>query len=60
MEDNKKYWNLKDIQEYFGCGKNKASYIRCIAIKQYNGKCGFNQKKVKKDSVIQAVEMLDN
>lgn len=57
MKDN--YWNLKDIQEYLGCGVNKAMMIRHIAIRQFNGKCGWNKYKVKKDSVIQAIDYLD-
>ena len=52
------YWNLKDIREYLGCGVNKASYIRHIALTKFNGKC-WNKKKVKKESVLQAIEYLD-
>ena len=54
------YWNLKDIRQYLGCGVNKASYIRHIAINKFNGKCGWNKHKVKKESVLQAIEYLDN
>jgi len=54
------YWNLKDIREYLGCGINKASYIRHIAITQCNGKCGWNSKKVKKQAVLEAIKKLDN
>ena len=52
------YWNLKDIREYLGCGVNKASYIRAIAIQRFNGKC-WNAKKVKKESVLKAIDYLD-
>ena len=54
------YWNLKDIKEYLGCGTNKASYIRILAITKHNGKCGWNLKKVKKESVLEAIKELDN
>ena len=53
------YWNLKDIQEYLGCGRNKASFIRIYAISKCNGRCGWNSKKVKKQSVLQAIKELD-
>lgn len=53
------YWNLKDIRAYLGCGINKASYIRHIAITKCNGKCGWNSKKVKKQAVLEAIKLLD-
>lgn len=58
MED-KRYWNLKDIKEYLGCGTNIASQIRQVAINQYNGLCFFDKRKLKKESVIQAIEYLE-
>lgn len=54
------YWNLKDIKEYLGCGTNKASFIRNVAIKRCNGKCGWNKHKVKKEAVLEAIKLLDN
>lgn len=53
------YWLIKDIKEYLGCGTNKASYIRHIAIKEFNGQCGWDKRKVKKESVLQAIKKLD-
>jgi len=53
------YWYLKDIREYLGCGINKASYIRHIAITQFNGQCGWDKKRVKKSSVLEAIKFLD-
>lgn len=53
------YWNLKDIREHLGCGNNKASYIRQVAIKRCNGACGWNSKKVKKQAVLDAIKLLD-
>ena len=35
------YWLIKDIKEYLGCGTNKASYIRHIAIKEFNGQIKY-------------------
>ena len=58
MED-KKYWNLKDIMDFLGCGKNTASMIRNIAIKQFNGLCFFDHRKLKKDAVIKTIEYLE-
>ena len=58
MED-KKYWNLKDIKEYLGCGTNIASQIRQVAIKEFNGLCFFDKRKLKKECVIQAIEYLE-
>jgi len=52
------YWNLKDIREYLGCGINKASYIRQLAIQRFNGAC-WNKKKVKKQAVLEAIDYLD-
>lgn len=57
LESN--YWNLKDIKEYLGCGTNKASFIRAYAIMHCNGRCGWNSKKVKRESVLQAIKELD-
>ncbi len=58
MED-KKYWNLKDIKEYLGCGTNIASQIRQVAIKECNGLCFFDKRKLKKESVLQAIDILE-
>lgn len=58
MED-KRYWNLQDIQDYLGCGKNKASYIRQIAINNYNGLCFFDKRKLKKEAVLEAIKYLE-
>ena len=58
MED-KKYWNLKDIQEYLECGKNKASVIRKVAINNFNGLCFYDRRKLKKESVIEAFKYLE-
>ena len=54
-----KYWNLKDIKEYLECGTNIASQIRQIAIKRFNGKCFYDNRKVKKDSCLLAIEELE-
>lgn len=51
--------NLKDIMEMFGCGKNTASKIRQVAINKFDGKCWFDNKKTKKESVIKAFEYLE-
>ena len=58
MED-KRYWNLQDIQDYLGYGKNKASYIRQIAINNYNGLCFFDKRKLKKEAVLEAIKYLE-
>lgn len=58
MED-KKYWNLQDIMNYLGCGKNTASMIRNIAITQFNGLCFYDKRKLKKDAVIKTIEYLE-
>jgi len=59
MESDKKYWNLQDIMNYLECGKNTASMIRNIAIKQFNGLCFYDKRKLKKDAVIKAIEKLE-
>lgn len=59
MEENKKYWNLQDIMNYLGCGKNTASMIRNIAITQFNGLCFYDKRKLKKDAVIKTIEYLE-
>lgn len=53
------YWNLKDIKEFVGCGTNVASQIRQLAINKYDGKCFFDNRKVKKESVLQAIKELE-
>lgn len=53
------YWLIRDIQDYLGCGRNKASYIRYIAITKYNGQCGWDKRKVKKESIMKAIRYLD-
>lgn len=53
------YWNLKDIKEHLGCGTNIASQIRQLAINKYDGKCFFDKRKVKKDSVLKAIKELE-
>lgn len=58
MED-KKYWNLQDIMNYLGCGKNKASYVRQVAINQFNGLCFYDKRKLKKEAVLKAIEELE-
>ena len=53
------YWNLKDIKEFVGCGTNVASQIRQLAISKYEGKCFFDNRKVKKESVLKAIKELE-
>lgn len=53
------YWNLKNIKEHLGCGTNIASQIRQLAINKYDGKCFFDNRKVKKESVLQAIKELE-
>lgn len=53
----KAYWNLADIKAYLGCGLNKASKIRQLAIKKHNGLNPLLPQKVKKDSVLKALEI---
>lgn len=53
------YWNLKDIQDYLGCGRNKASQVRQIAINEFHGLCFYDKRKLKKQAVLQAIEFLE-
>lgn len=53
----KAYWNLADIKAYLGCGLNKASKIRQLAIKKHNGLNPLLPQKVKKDSVLKALDI---
>lgn len=54
---NKAYWNLADIRAYLGCGLNKASKIRQIAIKKHNGLNPLLPQKVKRESVLKVLEI---
>ena len=54
---SKAYWNLADIRAYLGCGLNKASKIRQIAIKKHNGLNPLLPQKVKKDSVLKVLQI---
>ena len=54
---NKEYWNLSDIMVFFGCGKNKASQIRKIAIQKYDGFEPILPQKVKKSAVLKAMKV---
>ena len=54
---NKAYWNLSDIQAYLGCGVSKASKIRQIAIKKFNGLNPLLPQKVKRDSVLKVLQI---
>lgn len=49
--------NCADIKAYLGCGLNKASKIRQLAIKKHNGLNPLLPQKVKKDSVLKALEI---
>ena len=54
---SKEYWNLSDIMVFFGCGKNKASQIRQIAIRKYDGFEPVLPQKVKKSAVLKAMKV---
>lgn len=54
---NKAYWNLADIRAYLGCGLNKASKIRQIAIKKHNGLNPLLPQKVKRDAVLKVLQI---
>ena len=53
----KKYWHLNDICIFFECGRNKASQIRQKAIKEYNGFEPIFPQRVKRDSVLKAMNI---
>ena len=53
----KKYWHLIDICDFFECGKNKASQIRQRAIKQFDGFEPIFPQRVKRDSVLRAMNI---
>ncbi|MBR4378013.1 MAG: hypothetical protein IKP50_03955 [Bacilli bacterium] len=53
----KKYWHLEDICIFFGCGRNKASQIRQKAIKDFNGFEPIFPQRVKRDSVLKAMNI---
>lgn len=55
----KMFINLKDIMSEYNCGKNTASKIRQLAINNFDGKCFFDNRKVKSYSVEKAVEYLE-
>lgn len=54
---NKAYWNLADIRAYLGCGLNKASKIRQLAIKKHNGLNPLLPQKVKRDAVLKVLQI---
>lgn len=54
---NKAYWNLVDIKSFVGCGVSKASKIRQIAIKKFNGLNPLLPQKVKRDSVLKVLQI---
>ena len=54
---NKAYWNLSDIRAYLGCGLNKASKIRQLAIKKHNGLNPLLPQKVKRDAVLKVLQI---
>lgn len=54
---NKAYWNLEDIRAYLGCGLNKASKIRQLAIKKHNGLNPLLPQKVKRDAVLKVLQI---
>ena len=58
MED-RKYWNLKDIQQYLECGVNKASLVRKVAINNFNGLCFYDKRKTKKEAILEAIKYLE-
>lgn len=54
---NKEYWHLDDICRYFECGRNKASKIRQIAIKNFDGFEPIFPQRVKRNSVLKAMNI---
>lgn len=53
----KQYWSNQDIMNYVGCGKNKASAIRKIAIIKFNGLNPLLPRLVKKEAVMKVLEV---
>ena len=53
----KEYWNNQDIMNYVGCGKNKASAIRKLAILKFDGLNPLLPRLVKKQAVLKVLEI---
>lgn len=56
MEFKKEYLSNKDIQELVGCGKNKASQIRQLAILKYDGFNPILPRLVRTSAVLKVLE----
>lgn len=54
---SKRYWHLHDIQKFFECGKTKASQIRQRAINEFGGFEPIFPQRVKRDSVLKAMDI---
>lgn len=55
--EGKQYWNNQDIMNYVGCGKNKATEIRKIAIIKFDGLNPLLPRLVKKEAVLKVLEV---
>lgn len=53
----KEYWNNQDIMQYVGCGKNKATAIRKVAILKFDGLNPLLPRLVKRESVLKVLEV---
>ena len=53
----KEYWTNQDIMNFVGCGKNKASKIRQIAIIKFDGLNPLLPRLVKKQAVLKVLEV---